>query len=228
MRKSNLFKATISFENNHYMNITLYLVYNGNEKLKNEIPQIKFKKWGDKHFLTVDIKDIKILEKLKNISESDKRYINDVFEYVKTHQQLLLDYWNADIPEFEAKQIFFDETNNHFGCTNLSKRKTGLPMNLVVYCNYTLDRDNILFFQNDYEKLNYHNMIMMSIDKDHPQVLVNRKINIKEENMELLKNFIKKYYKILTEYNDDQLHDSEIFSFIDESVKEAKKESNDE
>ncbi len=214
----NLFKATISFENDNYMSIVLYLVYNGKEKLKNVIPQIKFTTCDEKYLLTVDIKNIRVLEDLKKLDKYDKLYIKDVLEYVKTHQQLLLDYWNADIPEFEAKQIFFDETNDHFGCTNLSKRKSGLPMNLVFYCSYTLDRDNILFFQNDYEKLNYNNMIMMSVDKDNPQVLVDRKINIKEEDMMLLKKFIKKHYETITKYNDDTINDAEIFDLIDESV----------
>ena len=214
----NLFKATITFENDNYMSIVLYLVYNGKEKLKNVVPQIKFETWEDRYFLTVDIKNIKILEDLKKLSKSDKLYIKDVLEYVKTHQQLLLDYWNADIPEFEAKQIFFDETNDHFGCTNLSKKKSGLPMNLVFYCSYLLDRDNILFFQNDYGRLNYNNMIMMSVDKENPQVLVDRKINIKEEDMILLKNFIKKHYKTITDYNNDELYDAEIFDLIDESL----------
>lgn len=215
---NNLFKATITFENNKYMSIVLYLVYNGKEKLKNLVPQIKFTTWGEKDFITVDIKNIKILENIKKLSKVDELYLKDVLKYVKAHQQLLLDYWNADIPEFEAKQIFFDETNDHFGCTNLSKRKSGLPMNLVFYCSYLLDRDNILFFQNDYGKLNYNNMIIMSVDKDNPQVLVNRKINIKEEDMTLLKNFIKKYYKVITEYNDDTINDAEIFDLIDESL----------
>ncbi len=214
----NLFKATITFENDNYMSIVLYLVYNGKEKLKNVVPQIKFTTWGNKYLLTVDIKKIKILEKLKKLDSYDKLYINDVLEYVKTHQQLLLEYWNADIPEFEAKQIFFDETNDHFGCTNLSKKKSGLPMNLVLYCSYLLDRDNILFFQNDYGKLNYNNMIMMSVDKENPQVLVDRKINIKEEDMIFLKNFIKKHYKTITDYNNDELYDAEIFDLIDESL----------
>ena len=214
-----LFKATITFENDSYLSIVLYLVYNGKEKLKNAIPQIKFKTWEDRYSLTVDIKNIKILEKVKKLTKIDKLYINDVLEYVKTHQQLLLDYWNADIPEFEAKQIFFEETNDHFGFTNLSKRKSGLPMNLVFYCSYLLDRDNILFFQNDYGKLNYSNMIMISVDKENPQVLVNRKINIKEEDMILLKNFIKKHYKTITDYNDDTINDAEIFDLIDESLK---------
>ena len=214
----NLFKATITFENDNYMSIVLYLVYNGKEKLKNVVPQIKFTTWGNKYLLTVDIEKIKILEKLKELDRYDKLYINDVLEYVKTHQQLLLDYWNADISEFEAKQIFFDETNDHFGCTNLSKKKSGLPMNLVLYCSYLLDRDNILFFQNDYGKLNYNNMIMMSVDKENPQVLVDRKINIKEEDMIFLKNFIKKHYKTITDYNNDELYDAEIFDLIDESL----------
>ncbi len=213
-----LFKATITFENDNYMTIVLYLIYNGKEKLKNVVPQIKFTTWGNKYLLTVDIKKIKILEKLKKLDSYDKLYINDVLEYVKTHQQLLLEYWNADIPEFEAKQIFFDETNDHFGCTNLSKKKSGLPMNLVLYCSYLLDRDNILFFQNDYGKLNYNNMIMMSVDKENPQVLVDRKINIKEEDMIFLKNFIKKHYKTITDYNNDELYDAEIFDLIDESL----------
>lgn len=216
-----LFKATITFENDNYMTIVLYLIYNGKEKLKNVVPQIKFTTWGNKYLLTVDIKKIKVLEKLeklKKLNRYDKLYINDVLEYVKTHQQLLLDYWNADIPEFEAKQIFFDETNDHFGCTNLSKKKLGLPMNLVFCCSYILDRDNILFFQNDYGKLNYNNMIMMSVDKENPQVLVDRKINIKEEDMILLKNFIKKHYKTITDYNNDELYDAEIFDLIDESL----------
>ena len=217
-KMDNLFKATISFENDNYMSIVLYLVYNGKEKLKNVIPQIKFTTCDEKYLLTVDIKNIRVLEDLKKLDKYDKLYIKDVLEYVKTHQQLLLDYWNADIPEFEAKQIFFDETNDHFGCTNLSKRKSGLPMNLVFYCSYTLDRDNILFFQNDYEKLNYNNMIMMSVDKDNPQVLVDRKINIKEEDMMLLKKFIKKHYETITKYNDDTINDAEIFDLIDESV----------
>ncbi len=212
---NNLFKATISFENNDYTDIILYLVYNGKERLKSFIPQIKFKNWGDKFFLTVDIKNIKILEDLKNLSKPNKLYIKDVLEYVKTHQQLLLDYWNADIQEYEAKQIFFDEKKEHFGCTNLSKKITNLPMNLLLYCSYTLDRDNIIFFQNDYGKLNYNNMIMMSVNKDNPLVLVNRKINIKEIDMMLLKNFIKKYYKILTKYNSDIINDVELFDFID-------------
>ena len=214
----NLFKATITFENDNYMSIVLYLVYNGKEKLKNVVPQIKFTTWGNKYLLTVDIEKIKILEKLKKLDRYDKLYINDVLEYVKTHQQLLLDYWNADIPEFEAKQIFFDETNDHFGCTNLSKKKSGLPMNLVFYCSYLLDRDNILFFQNDYGRLNYNNMIMMSVDKENPQILVDRKINIKEKDMMLLKKFIKKYYKVITDYNNDELYDAEIFDLIDESL----------
>ena len=215
---NNLFKATITFENDSYMSIVLYLVYNGKEKLKNLVPQIKFETWEDRYFLTVDIKNIKILENLKKLSKSDKLYIKDVLEYVKTHQQLLLDYWNADIPEFEAKQIFFDETNDRFGCTNLSKRKSGLPMNLLFYCKYIIDRDNILFFQNDYGKLNYNNMIMMSVDKENPQVLVDRKINIKEEDMILLKKFIKKHYKTITDYNNDEIYDAEIFDLIDESL----------
>ncbi len=219
-KTNKLFKATISFENDRYMNIVLYLVYNGKEKLKGFIPQIKFKIWEQEKFLTVDIESIKILEELKKINKNDKLYIKNVIEYVKIHQKLLLDYWNADIPEFEAKQIFFDETNDHFGCTSLSKRKSGLPMNLVFYCSYTLDRDNILFFQNDCGKLNYNNMIMMSVDKDNPQVLVNRKINIKEEDMMLLKKFIKKYYKVITEYNDDTINDAEIFDLIDKNAKE--------
>ncbi len=207
---NNLFKATISFENNNDTNIILYLVFNGKEKLKGFIPQIKFKKWGEKSFLTVNIKKIKILEDLKNLSKSDKLYIKDVLEYVKAHQQQLLDYWNADIPEFEAKQVFFDEKKEHFGCTNLSKKVTNLPMNLLLYCPYTLDRDNIIFFQNDYGKLNYNNMIMMSVNQDNPHVLVNRKINIKEVDMVLLKKFIKKYYKELTEYNNDSINDRDI------------------
>ncbi len=215
---NNLFKATITFENDSYMSIVLYLVYNGKEKLKNLVPQIKFDTWEDRDFLTVDIKNIKILEKLEKLTEMDKLYINDVLEYVKTHQKLLLDYWNADIPEFEAKQIFFEETNDYFGFTNLSKRKSGLPMNLVFYCSYLLDRDNILFFQNDYGKLNYNNMIMMSVDKYNPQLLVDRKINIKEEDMILLKNFIKKHYKTITYYNNDKIYDAEIFDLIDESL----------
>ena len=219
-KTNKLFKATISFENDRYMNIVLYLVYNGKEKLKGFIPQIKFKIWEQEKFLTVDIESIKILEELKKINKNNKLYIKNVIEYVKIHQKLLLDYWNADIPEFEAKQIFFDETNDHFGCTSLSKRKSGLPMNLVFYCSYTLDRDNILFFQNDYGKLNYNNMIMMSVDKDNPQVLVNRKINIKKEDMMLLKKFIKKYYKVITEYNDDTINDAEIFDLIDKNAKE--------
>lgn len=219
-KTNKLFKATISFENDRYMNIVLYLVYNGKEKLKGFIPQIKFKIWEQEKFLTVDIENIKILEELKKINKNDKLYIKNVIEYVKIHQKLLLDYWNADIPEFEAKQIFFDETNDHFGCTSLSKRKSGLPMNLVFYCSYTLDRGNILFFQNDYGKLNYNNMIMMSVDKDNPQVLVNRKINIKKEDMMLLKKFIKKYYKVITEYNDDTINDAEIFDLIDKNAKE--------
>ena len=220
---NNLFKATISFENDKYMSIVLYLVYNGKEKLKGFIPQIKFKVWEKENFITVDIENIKILEELKGINKNDKLYIKDVLDYVKTHQQLLLDYWNADIPEFEAKQIFFDETNDHFGCTSLSKRKSGLPMNIVFYCSYTLDRDNILFFQNDYGKLDYSNMIMMSVDEENPQVLVNRKINIKDKDMILLKNFIKKYYKVITKYNDDTINDAEIFDLIDENVEEFKK-----
>ncbi len=214
-----LFKATIFFENDRYMSIVLYLVYNGKEKLKNEISQIKFKVWEKGKFLTIDIENIKILEKLKRINKDDKSYIKDVLNYVTTHKQLLLDYWNADILEFEAKQIFFDETNNHFGCTSLSKKKSGLPMNLVFYCSYTLDRDNILFFQNDYGKLNYNNMIMMSVDKDNPQVLVKRNINIKEEDIILLKKFIKKYYKVITEYNDDTINDDEIFDKMQRSLK---------
>ncbi len=217
---SNLFKATISFENDKYISIVLYLVYNGKEKLKRFIPQIKFKVHKKEKFITVDIENIKILEELKELNENDKLYIKDVLGYVKTHQQLLLDYWNAGIPEFEAKQIFFDETNNHFGCTSLSKRKSGLPINIVFYCSYTLDRDNILFFQNDYGKLNYNNMIMMSVDKDNPQVLVNRKINIKEKDMILLKNFIKKYYKAITKYNDDTIKDTEIYYLFDKNTKE--------
>ena len=212
-----LFKATISFENDNYTSIVLYLVYNGKEKLTNLIPQIKFKTWNNEDFLTIDIKNLQILNKRKNLNNYDELYIKDVLKYVRTHQKLLLDYWNADIPEFEAKQIFFDETNNYFGCTSLSKRKSGLPMNLLFYCSYTLDRDNILFFQNDYGKLNYNNMIMMSVDKENPQILVDRKINIKEEDIILLKNFIKKHYKTITDYNNDELYDAEIFDLIDEN-----------
>ena len=98
-----LFKATITFENDSYISIVLYLVYNGKEKLKGYIPQIKFTLWCEDKFLTVDIKNIKILEKLKKLNKNDKLYINDVLKYVKIHQKLLLDYWNADISEFEAK-----------------------------------------------------------------------------------------------------------------------------
>ncbi len=130
---------------------------------------------------------------------------------------MLLDYWNANIPEYEAKQIFYEEKNEHFGCTILSKKITNLPMNLLLYCSYTLDRDNILFFQNDYGKLNYDNMIMISVDKENPNVLVNRKINIKEEDIQLLKNFIKKYYEIITAYNNDKLDDDSLTHLIETS-----------
>ena len=191
----------------------MYLVYNGKEKLKGVIPQIKIKKWGDEHFLTIDIKNIKVID-LKNSSKYDKLYIKDTIEYVKNHQQLLLDYWYATIPEFEAKQIFFDEKKEHFGCTTLTKKVTNLPMNLLLYCSYTIDRDNIIFIQNDYGKLNYSNMIMISVDKDNPQSLVNRKINIKKEDMVLVKKFIKNNYKILTEYNNDKIKDAELFDLI--------------
>lgn len=214
MKENNLFKATISFEDNKYMDIILYLLYNGKNKLKNSIPQIKFKIWGKKNYLTVDITNLKIVESLKKIKKDDKRIIDEVLKYVKEHQQLLLDYWNADIKEFEAKQIFYEEKKEHFGCCSLSGKITNLPMNLLLYCSYTLDRDNIIFFQNDYGPLNYNNMIMMSVDKDDPYVLVDRKINIKEEDIVLLKEFIKKNYEVLTNYNNDELEDSELFEVI--------------
>ena len=212
MKKINtIFKAVISFENSNYTDIILYLVYNGQEKLKGVIPQIKIKKWEDKHFLTIDIKNIKVLEDLK---DSDKLYLKDTIEYVKSHQQLLLDYWFATIKEFEAKQIFFDEKKEHFGCTTLTEKVTNLPVNLLLYCSYTIDRDNIIFMQNDYGWLNYHNMLIMSVEEDNPQILVNRKINIKESDIRLVKNFIKNNYKILTAYNHNKLNDAELFKLI--------------
>lgn len=51
-------------------------------------------------FLTVDIKHVKILKNLKEVRNFDEVYI-------KTHKQLLIDYWNVDISEFEVKQIFW-------------------------------------------------------------------------------------------------------------------------
>ena len=102
-----LFKATIFFENDRYMSIVLYLVYNGKEKLKNEISQIKFKVWEKGKFLTIDIENIKILEKLKRINKDDKSYIKDVLNYVTTHKQLLLDFVSlkANLKDFGINNL---------------------------------------------------------------------------------------------------------------------------
>ena len=216
-----LFKATISFESSNYLDIVLYLVYNGKEKLKGYIPQVKFKIWGENDFLTIDIENLKILEDIKN-----NKLITEVLNYVKSNQQLLLDYWNAVVLEYEAKQIFFDEKKEHFGCTTIDKRKAGLPVNLLLYCSYTLDRDNILFFQNDYGKLNYNKMVMMSVDKYNPKVLGNKKINIREEDMLFIKEFIKKNYAILTDYNNDSLTDAELFDLIFYTIGKSYKSEN--
>ena len=72
-----LFKATISFESSNYLDIVLYLVYNGKEKLKGYIPQVKFKIWGENYFLTIDIENLKILEDIKN-----NKLITEVLNYV--------------------------------------------------------------------------------------------------------------------------------------------------
>lgn len=59
----------------------------------------------------------------------------------------------------------------------------------------------------------------MSVDKVEPKVLVNRKINIKDEDINLIKNFIIKNYEVLTKYNNDNLTDKELFELVDKIKK---------
>ncbi len=210
---NDLFKSTISFESNNYFDITLSLVYKGSEKLKDISPTVRVSSWTKNKFYTINLENLTILEK---VSKDDQTIINEALEYIKFHQQLLLAYWNGTINEYEAKQIFFDEKNEWFGITHLTPKETHLPMHIILYCPYIIERDNIIFFQNSYGKLNYKSMVMMSVDKTNPQILVDRKINIKEEDIQLLKDFVIKNYEVLTKYNNDNLSDNELFELVDE------------
>ena len=128
----------------------------------------------------------------------------------------VLSYLEESAKAYPNKIAFFDEKNEWFGITHLTPKETHLPMHIILYCPYIIERDNIIFFQNSYGKLNYKSMVMMSVDKTNPQILVDRKINIKEEDIQLLKDFVIKNYEVLTKYNNDNLSDNELFELVDE------------
>ena len=204
-----LFKPIISFENSSCRDIIIYLIYNGKERLKKEIPHIKLE--TTKGLVTIYLDDTMKTIKPKNFDNIDNSLIACAYDYIKLHKELLLKYWKAEIEEQEAKQIFFEEKNEYFGVVNLSKKITGLPVNLIVYSNYLTARDKIVRFQNDYEnKINYKNTLPISISKDNPKILINRKLNIKIEDFKLVCNFVKNNYSTLLNHIENKLTDSDL------------------
>ena len=210
-----LFKPTISFENSSYRDIIIYLIYNGKEELKDEIPHIKLE--TTKGLVTIYLDDSMKTIKPKNFDNNDNSLIACAYDYIKSHKSLLLKYWKAEIGEQEAKLIFFEEKNEYFGVVNLSKKITGLPVNLIAYSDYLTARDNIVRFQNDYDdKVNYTNTLPISISKDNPKILINRKLNIKIEDYNKLCNFIKKNYDILLKHIENKIDDADLLDKIKE------------
>lgn len=208
-----LFKPTISFENSSYRDIIIYLIYNGKEKLKDDMPHIKLE--TTRGLVTIYLDDTMKTIKPKNFDNNDNSLIACAYDYIKSQKELLLKYWNAEIEEQEAKQIFFEEKNEYFGVVNLSKKITGLPVNIIATSDYLTARDKIVRFQNDYEdKVNYTNTLPISISKDNPKILINRKLNIKIEDFKLVCNFIKNNYDILLKHIKNKLTDSDLIDEI--------------
>lgn len=102
----------------------------------------------------------------------------------------------------------------------LSKDKTGLPVDLCVIDinedyqddDYKVSVDDYpsrLIMQNYYDDTDTKEFVHISIDKDNPQ-LFEDKLKIKEEDFEIVKEFIKKHYNNFMDYIDDSIDINEL------------------
>lgn len=94
----------------------------------------------------------------------------------------------------------------------LSKRKTGLPVNLCLVDNHSIKEfdKHSLIMQNYYNDSVLGEFVYISIDKKTPQLLVDAKLNISKSDFTKIKSFIKKYYNDFYEYITDSIDIDEL------------------
>lgn len=87
--------------------------------------------------------------------------------------------------------------------SNLIKRKTGLPVNVWVddignnrKVQHNLPRIKV---QNDYEERANENIILVLIDKDNPEILVD-KLNIRAKDFKKVQQWVKDNFEALDDY----------------------------
>ena len=102
---------------------------------------------------------------------------------------------------------------------NLTKDLTGLPCNIFVSIEYTNHNKPRIKFQNNYSDSVTSNAyyIPMSIptsDKEQAEILVDKKLNVKQKDINLIKSWVKKYSKILIKYWKQDIGSIELKNFF--------------
>lgn len=104
------------------------------------------------------------------------------------------------LPEFVLEELSIYGDELMLEMANLSQKDTNLPMMIWIEPSRKTNHNKPrLKFENSYsKKLIPKELIPISIDKDNPEILVDGfKLKIKPKDIDILKEWIKKYYKDL-------------------------------
>lgn len=102
---------------------------------------------------------------------------------------------------------------------NLTKDLTGLPCNIFVSIEYTNHNKPRIKFQNNYSdsvtsNADYIPMSIPTSDKEQAEILVDKKLNVKQKDINLIKSWVKKYSKILIKYWKQDIGSIELKNFF--------------
>ena len=114
---------------------------------------------------------------------------------------------------------FLEERELLSECPNLTKDLTGLPCNIFVSIEYTNHNKPRIKFQNNYSdsvtsNADYIPMSIPTSDKEQAEILVDKKLNVKQKDINLIKSWVKKYSKILIKYWKQDIGSIELKNFF--------------
>ena len=103
--------------------------------------------------------------------------------------------------------------------TNLTKDLTGLPCNIFVSIEYTNHNKPRIKFQNNYSdsvtsNADYIPMSIPTSDKEQAEILVDKKLKIRQKDINIIKAWVKKYSKILLKYWNQDIGSIELKNFF--------------
>lgn len=93
---------------------------------------------------------------------------------------------------------------------NLKKSRTGLPVLIYISGNKSSHGPRIKFFDSYADSLgeNYDLLIPLTVSK-HPEIPIEHKLNIKEKDLEKVKEWVVKNYDLLIALYNDEIDEIE-------------------